>query len=141
MAITTAASHARLATPSTSRRVSQVAQVLTPAPLNGPSFPSHRAEAPVAWNDTVGFWALSRHAEVHDRQQAATAVDESGDTCRSPGKAGVRPRRDHLHHGLGRQRDHVVRDGHEKQPALRDLPLCRGEVSLSRGRHLIGWGG
>ena len=25
-----------------------------------------RAEAPVAWNDTVGFWALSRHAEVHE---------------------------------------------------------------------------
>ncbi len=23
-----------------------------------------RAEAPVAWNDAVGFWALSRHAEV-----------------------------------------------------------------------------
>lgn len=25
-----------------------------------------RAEAPVAWNDTVGFWALSRYAEVHE---------------------------------------------------------------------------
>jgi cytochrome P450 len=25
-----------------------------------------RAEAPVAWNDTVGYWALSRHAEVHE---------------------------------------------------------------------------
>ncbi|HEY5698528.1 MAG TPA: cytochrome P450 [Acidimicrobiales bacterium] len=25
-----------------------------------------RAEAPVAWNDTLGYWALSRHAEVHE---------------------------------------------------------------------------
>ena len=31
-----------------------------------PVYARLRAEAPVAWNDTVGFWALSRHAEVHE---------------------------------------------------------------------------
>ena len=25
-----------------------------------------RAEAPVAWNDTLGYWALTRHAECHE---------------------------------------------------------------------------
>ena len=29
-----------------------------------PVYARLRAEAPVAWNETVGFWALSRHAEV-----------------------------------------------------------------------------
>jgi cytochrome P450 len=29
-----------------------------------PVYERLRAEAPVAWNDAVGFWALSRHAEV-----------------------------------------------------------------------------
>ena len=25
-----------------------------------------RAEAPVAWNETLGYWALTRHAECHE---------------------------------------------------------------------------
>ena len=31
-----------------------------------PHYARLRAEAPVAWNATQGFWALSRHAEVHE---------------------------------------------------------------------------
>ncbi len=31
-----------------------------------PVYARLRNQAPVAWNDAVGFWALSRHAEVHE---------------------------------------------------------------------------
>ncbi len=31
-----------------------------------PHYARLRDEAPVAWNEPVGFWALSRHAEVHE---------------------------------------------------------------------------
>ena len=45
-----------------------------------PVYARLRAEAPVAWNETVGFWALSRHAEV---------IEVSTDPGRFSSKSGI----------------------------------------------------
>lgn len=43
-----------------------------------PHYARLRAEAPVAWNATQGFWALSRYAEVHEVSTAPQRFSSKG---------------------------------------------------------------